>query len=353
MLGHDRCLKSLRGEKVDRISVQPLIDLVYAAPQYNVSVGDCFIYPEIHAKALVNSLKIHPDIDGIYVNLCISPDIAIEDKTRIDEITKTKIRYIKDSAGMTWRIPYNDVGVVSKHDIKDLDDKRLINEESFSVGILETYKLIPEEIRKKYLIIPGITSPYSQLDFILGLTNLLMAIYDNSQKLKKALQYRTNLTLKWAEEYAKLGVECIWIGDGSASSSIISPETYQEFVLPYVTQLVDVLKSYGITSIMHVCGDINPSINIIAKSGVDAIDVDFPVDLESARRIISRNVCLKGNLSPISLLQKSYDEIYEECQQIISKAGEPFVLSTGCLLARDTPAENVGAMVKAAMDYKK
>lgn len=51
MLGHDRCLKSLKGEKVDRISVHPEIDLVYAAPQFNVSVGECFIYPETHAKA--------------------------------------------------------------------------------------------------------------------------------------------------------------------------------------------------------------------------------------------------------------------------------------------------------------
>lgn len=353
MLGYDRCLKSLRGEKVDRISVQPLIDLVYAAPQFNVSVSECFIYPEIHAKALVNSLKIHSDIDGLYVNLCISPDIAIEDKTKIDELSKEEIRYIKDSAGMTWRVPYNDVGAVSEHDINDLEDERLITEDPFRVGILETYKLIPKEIKKKYLIIPGITSPYCQLDFMLGMTELLMAMYDHPEKLKKALQYRTDLAIEWAKEYANLGVECVWIGDGSASSSIISPEMYEEFVLPYVTQLVDVFKSYGITTIMHVCGDINPSIDVIARSGVDALDIDFPVDLERARRKVPENVCFKGNLNPVNLLQKSYDEIYEECQQIIFKAGEPFVLSTGCLLARDTPPQNVSAMVKAAVDYKK
>ncbi|GAA0179889.1 methylcobamide--CoM methyltransferase [Clostridium sediminicola] len=353
MLGHDRCLKSLRGEKVDRISVHPEIDLVYAAPQFNVSVGECFIYPETHAKALVNSLELHPDVDGLYVNLCVSPKIAVEDRTELDGLTKEEIRYIKDSAGMTWRIPNNDVGAVTEHDIVDLDDERLITEDPFIVGILETYKLIPEETKKKYLIIPGITSPYCQLDFILGMTPLLLAMYDEPEKLKKALQHRTNLAIKWANEYAKLGVECVWIGDGSASSSIISPEMYEEFVLPYVTQLVDVLKSHGITSIMHVCGDINPSIDVISRSGVDGLDIDFPVDLEVARKKVPKHICFKGNLNPVNLLQKSADEIYKECQEIILNAGEPFVLSTGCLLARDTPPKNVDAMVKAAMEYKK
>lgn len=298
-------------------------------------------------------LELHPDVDGLYVNLCVSPDIAIKDNTEIDQLSKEEIRYIKDSAGMTWRIAYNDVGAVTEHDIVDLDDERLITEDPFIVGILETYKLIPEEIKKKYLIIPGITSPYCQLDFLLGMTKLLMAMYDYPEKLKKALQYRTDLTIEWAKEYARLGGECVWIGDGSASSSIISPEMYEEFVLPYVTQLVEVFKLHGITTIMHVCGNINPSIDVIAKSGVDALDIDFPVDLEIARKKVPQNICFKGNLNPVNLLQKSYDEIYEECQKIISKAGEPFVLSTGCLLARDTPPENVEAMVKAAVDFKK
>ena len=102
-------------------------------------------------------------------------------------------------------------------------------------------------------------------------------------------------------------------------------------------------------TIMHVCGDINPSIGIIAKTGVDAMDIDYMVDLKKARDAIERQICLRGNLSPMDLLSMPYDKLVEHCHEIIDSGGSPFVLSTGCLVARDTPKENVDAMVIASV----
>jgi len=41
----------------------------------------------------------------------------------------------------------------------------------------------------------------------------------------------------------------------------------------------------------------------------------------------------------------SYNELVEHCKKIISFGGSPFVLSTGCPVAGDTPKENIDAMV--------
>lgn len=342
LTGKERVLNAMLNRPTDRVSVHPLIDLSYASKLYGVDICKCFIKPEVHARALENVFSVHPEIDGLYVNLCLSPRSIVKKQI---EGTNT---YILDNGGMTWFIPPDDVGTVCEHEIKNIDDTRLKILNPLKDGIVDTYTAISKETKDNYLIVPGLTGPFSQLVFMLGLTETLMFLLEHPTESKKALEWRTQHAIEWADELIKSGVDCVWIGEGPASSSIISPETYSEFVLPYATKVVEYLRSYGIVTIMHICGDINQSVGIISKTGVDAIDIDYMVDLIAARKAIERQICLRGNLNPMDLLTMPYDKIVEQCRKIINSSGFPLVLSTGCLVARDTPEENVNAMVFAS-----
>lgn len=346
LTGKIRVLNAMLNKPTDRISVNPAIDVCYASKLFGESVGEAFLNPEIHARALENVFSIHPEIDGLYVNLCLSPCSIV---SSWKEGNNT---YSLDNGGMTWVTPSNDVGTVGVCEIKNIDDDRLKTHNPLKDGIIDTYSAISQEIKDRYLIIPGLTGPFSQLVFMLGLAETLILTLEKPNELKQALEWRTKKAIEWADEFVKMGVDCVWIGEGTASSSVISPEMYSEFVLPYASRVVEHLKSNGIVTIMHVCGDINQSVGIIAKTGVDAIDIDYMVDLKKARTCIERQVCLRGNLSPMDLLNMPYIELVEHCQKIISSGGSPFVLSTGCLVARDTPKENIDAMVLASIKEK-
>lgn len=343
LTGKRRALNAMLNKQTDRISVHPAIDVCYAAKLYGEDVGKAFLNPEIHAKALENVFSVHPDIDGIYINLCLSPSVIVKSWKKGDTV------YCLDNGGMTWATPSEDIGTVRDHEIKSIDDPRLISQNPLKFGINETYALISPEIKERYLIVPGLTGPFSQLVFMLGLSETLMLTIENPDGLKQALEWRTQKAIEWADELINLGVDCVWIGEGAASSSLISPETYEEFVLPYASQVVERLNSNGIVTIMHVCGDINPSVGVIAKTGVDAMDIDYMVNLKEARKKIQRQICLRGNLSPMDLLGMPYDKLVDHCHQIIHSGETPFVLSTGCLVARDTPKENINAMVVASV----
>jgi uroporphyrinogen-III decarboxylase len=346
LTGKSRVLNAMLNKPTDRVSVHPAIDISYASALFGKTIGECFISPVIHARALENVFSVHPGIDGLYVNLCLSPKCFVSSRKEGD-VTK-----ILDNGGMTWYIPSNDVGTVGDHLIKYINDPRLKTQNPLKDGIIDTYNAIRKEIKDKYLIVPGLTGPFSQLVFMLGLTETLLLIYDQPDDLKQALEWRTLKAVEWADELINSGVESVWIGEGAASSSIISPETYTEFVLPYAAKVVDHLNSNGVTTIMHVCGDINQSVDIIARTGVNALDIDYMVDLKSARKAVERQICLRGNLNPVDLLNMPYDELIIHCKKIISSGGSPFVLSTGCLVARDTPKENIEAMVAASFADK-
>ncbi len=340
MNAKERFLAALSGGRTDRPSAFPSVDLSYAAAVSGLDVGACFRRPELHAEALTRLFDAHPDIDGAYINLCLSPRSSAFGS---DGLTT-------DTGGMSWTTPDNDVGTVKRRDVARLDDARLAGENPLQDGILDTYELIPERVRRAYMIIPGLTGPFTQLVFMLGLQETLLLMCDDPDGLKRALQLRAELALRWAERYARLGCACVWIGEGPASSTVISPAMYETFVLPYAALVADRLRRHGIRTVMHVCGDISRSARAVARAGTDAMDIDHMVDMEAARAAIGRPICLKGNLDPVALLRETPDEIRSRSRALIAAASGPFALGTGCLVARDTPPANVRAMARACAD---
>lgn len=338
MTGKERALRAIRGEQTDRPSVLPSIDVAYAPECIRRKVGECFRNPKLHADALMGALDTYPEIDGLYINLCL-------DDSRL---SRQANGLYNDGYGLQWYIPENDVGTVKTHEIEELDDPRMEEESSLRFGILETFAAIKPEYKEKYLIMPGITGPYSQLVFMMGLENVLIMMYDDPDGLKEAIGKRVKHAIQWLDELIALGAEAVWIGEGAASSSVISPACYAEFVAPYAKAVVDAARDRGIPCFMHVCGNIVPAIQEIAATGCSAIDIDYMVPMDLVRTHCGPAACLKGNLNPVDLLTKTAEEVYGLCRKIYHDTEGPMILGTGCLVAPKTPKENIEAMVYAS-----
>ena len=323
----------------------PQIDLAYASQCAGRRVGEAFLDPAVHAQCLESALRRHSGAVGAYVNLCLSAgSIASLDSSSPENA------YAVDLAGVCWNVPANDVGSPCRYDIADLDDARLRTVDALSGGITETFANISESCKQEYLIVPGITGPYSQVVFMMGLQKTLESIYDAPEKLHEILKVRTQFAADWARKLKAAGAECVWIGEGAASSSLISPQHYAEFVMPYAKALVDEIRALGMYSIMHVCGNINPSFAHVAATGADAMDIDHMVDLAALCEGISRQTCLKGNMDPVHLLTHTPQQVAAESRAIMDsvKGKCGFILSTGCLIPRDANPACVDAMIGSA-----
>lgn len=338
MTGKQRALATIRGQATDRPSVLPSIDVAYAPECIGRRVGECFLNPKLHAQALMGALDTYPDIDGLYINLCL-------DGSRL---TRQANGLWNDGHGLQWYVPENDVGTVKVHEMEELDDPRMEEESSLRFGILETFAAIKPEYKEKFLIMPGITGPYSQLVFMMGLENVLIMMYDDPDGLKEAIGKRVRHAIAWLDALIALGAEAVWIGEGAASSSVISPACYGEFVAPYAKAVVDAARERGIPCFMHVCGNIVPSIREIAATGCTAIDIDYMVPMALVRQHCGETACLKGNVNPMDLLSKQPQEVYDLCREIYRTTEGPMILGTGCLVAPKTPKENMEAMVRAS-----
>jgi uroporphyrinogen-III decarboxylase len=325
---------ALRREKSSRIPCFPLVDIVYAAAHCGRPMAQLQLDPAMHADALSRCASELP-IDGVYVNLCLS-----REQSGRAEMRNGQYEVRLDDA-LDVRFAENDVAAIAHTDIVSLDDSRIESAGLYHPGMLETFSAIPAGIRDEIAVCVGISGTFSQIGFLYGLQNLMMAMVDRPEEVSRALDRRHEIVLKQAQELCAAGARFVWIGEGMASGSLISPALYRRFVLPYEQELAKELRRLGALSILHICGNIKPMLSDIAESEVDGADIDAPTDWEAAVKTLGPKISLKGNLNPILFLPDNVHQLASACETTlrIANALAGHILSTGCLVPRDSCRE--------------
>jgi len=137
-----------------------------------------------------------------------------------------------------------------------------------------------------------------------------------------------------------------FIGDPVASGSLVSPEVFHEFCLPYLTQLVRHIHRHGVWTGLHVCGNTARIIADLAATGADVLSLD-EVDLSEVRRELGPQAVLMGNVSTELVRTGRPGQVLAAARACLGAAGPRLVLSTACDVPADAPEENVRAIVEA------
>ncbi|MGQ9526118.1 MAG: uroporphyrinogen decarboxylase family protein, partial [Armatimonadota bacterium] len=139
------------------------------------------------------------------------------------------------------------------------------------------------------------------------------------------------------------------LGRGDAASSLISPSTHRELVLPYQKRLVDAVHALGVPVRLHICGNITHLLDALAELNVEMIDVDYFTDVGLARQKLGPNVAILGNVEPVRyLLEGTPEEVFDAFRECHQKAGKRYVVGPGCEVPPASSHENVRAMVRYA-----
>jgi hypothetical protein len=317
---------ALLKRKSPRISCFPLIDSAFAASYAGTSMREVHLDPGLHAAALERCARDLP-VDGVYINLCLDID---------QPVRRSEDAYGIDDA-LTLTIPENDVLSISGTGIASLDDERIDGAQLFHPGMRATYEAIDDGVRREFAVAVGLTGTYSQLAFLYGVSDLMVAMVDCPGKVRKTLDRRHEIALLQARELCRAGARFVWIGEGLGSGSLISPQQYRDFVLPYERSLANEIRRAGALSILHICGDVTSALSDIAGCGADGFDLDYPVDLSTALAALLPAVAVKGNINPALFLKGQRESLRRACARALQTAYgvEGFILSTGCLVPRD------------------
>jgi len=149
-----------------------------------------------------------------------------------------------------------------------------------------------------------------------------------------------------------------------ASGSLVwqSPAIFRELALPVLKHVTELAYDLGIPTHVHSCGPEKELVRMAAEETsltvVDPLEIPPMGDcvLSDLKERYGAKLVLKGNLhTTTTMLFGSAEDVAAASRKAIDDAakGGRFILSTGDQCGRDTPDENIEAMVETARTYGK
>lgn len=219
--------------------------------------------------------------------------------------------------------------------------------------MLEALSRIVSALGKEVFIVACFDQyPFSLAAALMGINEIMLKLHDDPPLVQALMDRCEEYAVAYGQSLSQAGADMLSGGDSPAG--LIGPRPYAEFAMPAERRLISRLKSAtGKPVSLHICGNATRILPLMAASGADVLELDHAVDIGEACRAVGPEIALWGNLDPVRVLSQGTPEhVRSETRKVLAAvktAGHRrFVLSSGCTLAMETPAENLDAFMAAA-----
>ncbi|UCH36687.1 MAG: hypothetical protein JSV65_03280 [Armatimonadota bacterium] len=192
-----------------------------------------------------------------------------------------------------------------------------------------------------------------------GLEAVAYAWADHRDELREFVSWQERDVLRQVEmlldarpDFLLLGASGLW--------TLNTPQAFRELSLPTLQQATRMAREAGVPTMLHSCGKERKLVRICAEeTALDCINPLEPppmgdCDLAEIKRQFGGRLALMGNLHTTDVMLRGTPErVMDAGRQAIEAAGAGggFILSTGDQCGRDTPDENIRALIAAAERY--
>ena len=192
------------------------------------------------------------------------------------------------------------------------------------------------------------------------LSHSVLDFYDRRPLVERAMAAYAEWALEWVRAVCVRAQPDLFMFGGSvASMSVVSPDLYRRYALPFLAKAVEIARSHGVFTGVHMCGRSRAALPLLAEAGIDLVEpLEAPtggdVSLAEVKKQYGDRMVLKGNVNTFETLARgSADGVLAEARQCIIDAAEGggFILSSGDQVPVDTPEENFRALILAPRMY--
>lgn len=152
----------------------------------------------------------------------------------------------------------------------------------------------------------GLPDGDHMMEFIVQLAEQPQEMKDNAQRAVDGALERGRRIKEWGT------VDCFFLCSDYCfnDNPFLSPDMFDEFVTPYLKQLVAGYREQGYYVVKHTDGNIMPILDSLVSTNPHAlhsIDPQGRVDIAEVKRRVGDKVCLIGNVN-CAMLQSGTDE---------------------------------------------
>jgi len=213
---------------------------------------------------------------------------------------KTLSMILQSDAHTTWVAEHlikekKDIDIIARYMTYPKCDVRAINEVAEVFGDRGL-------VRGHIACFDGFGQPGCWQDFscLYGSENLIIAALEDPQWVRTFLEVLCGRKKVYIESLQGANYDLMELGGGDASTTVISPDIFNEFVAPYDSDLIATAHNAGHRIAYHTCGGMMPILEDIAAMNPDAMETFTPSGmggdtiLAEAKQRIGDKVCMIG-----------------------------------------------------------
>jgi MtaA/CmuA family methyltransferase len=331
-------LAALRGQPVPRVPVAPLT-VHFCARVGGVSLHRYTSEARTLADCVIRTYeRFRPDA------VCVSADTWVSAQAmgaRVGPLTEDQPwgglgePFVQTAADLR-RIPPPDPETQGRYPLMLEALQRVVSELGREVAVLACFDQYP----------------FSLAAALMGINQIMLALDDDPAFVRALMERCAEYGLAYGRALSAAGADVLTGGDSPAG--LIGPRRYREVALPFEQRLIAGLQAATNKPVsLHICGDAEPILADMARSGADGLEIDHRTDLGRACRAVGPGMALWGNLDPVGVLARGDPARVRQASRAalaaVAAAGHRrFVLSSGCALAVETPFANVDALIGVA-----
>lgn len=335
MNGRERILATIEGRPTDCLPAMP-ITMTFASKLIGVHYREYCTNYKVHAEGQVRTATEF-DIDyvssisdpAIESTDCGSPTVWYDDDPPANNEAEA---LLTDKAKLeSLAIPEIKAGMRMMNRVNCVAElKRRIGHEKAVEGWIE--------------------GPAAEAADLRGINNLMLDFYDDPDFVVKLFEFVLEMELKFAAAQVAAGADIIGIGD--AAASLVGPAIYDEFVWPYEKKMIDGVHALGAKARLHICGNTRRILAGMGTLGCDIVDLDYFSSLEEGRRAMGKSQVLLGNIDPVRVLRNgTAEQVHDAIEECHLHAGARYIAGAGCEVVRDTPHDNLRALIEYAKTH--
>ena len=335
MTGYERIVATFTGSPVDSLALMP-ITMMFAADQIDVPYGK---YAADHRLLVESQIRTAEKFDFDHVSCISDPAREAADCGAVVHYFDNQPPAVDETKSLLA-----DKQTLATLEVPDpLGGGRMYDR-------VQAASLFRQRVGGEKMIEGWIEGPCAEAADLRGINLLMTDFYDDPAFVHDLFDFVLVMELEFARAQVDAGADLIGLGD--AAASLVGPQIYEEFVLPYERRMIDGLHAMGTKVRLHICGNIGRILPGIGSLGCEMIDIDSMVPLEKARKEIGPKAALAGNIDPVKTLRNGTPEqitaAIAECHR---QAAPRYIVGAGCEVPRDTPEAHVVALHNYARSH--
>lgn len=373
MSGRERMLLAMTNRQPDRVPVAPDISNMIPCRLTGKPFWEVYYFGEPPLwKAYLEALK-HFGFDGWFVDGSMQYAWPGQRREVVEDLAKTAERWVVGRRGQIDGLTYRyettyylaDSPTRTRRPFRDIEADWPLLEKWFAPPSgCSPALLVQQRAELGELGAFGVSLGYPGFQawfdlFEGGLADLSEWYYFKPDYIEALRALHERQVVRQMEMVLDQRPDFVLLG-GSGTLTLQSPKIARALSLPTIQTLTRMAAQAGVPTMLHSCGKERALVQMCTEeSELDCINpLEVPpmgdCDLAEVKRAFGGRIALMGNLHTTQvMLMGSPQEVEQAAREAIlaAGAGGGFILSTGDQCGRDTPDENIFALIRAAREY--